>query len=431
MSLNERLSKVLPKDNTYLVVHTQSTPRETHPVITPSSNATRFKTIKAEHFITLSHGGVIVFGIEIYTYITLNTLLDQTEVLLFVAKADTTGFNSTKVRIGLVTKEILSYLLNIPIEHYLSEIVPKLDYKPSPDAITKFTNTKEALKILLERNQGKKSTPPKIAKYCIKASERPSKIIHKVSFFTRAEQQYIFPYSGSNGRKHVLSGSQLLNWWVGIVDQVLMDDFKSNEKETLARLTIPGEDGLITRKYFNSLKFPHWAVGDIFHIEDPTSDIAVFKIPLYPDDPKGRFLEHLVVENRVKSVTSKQFWVELQVRQEFRLGVTVGVVGVEGQLKDHTKDSSNVDDLIVLPHREFKKCKDYITGEEYHDEDGAIDALANSLKFLQKKGYDGMGDTVGEWVKSVQKPAVEKHNIINVVPVNDLSGMVVRKKKKP
>lgn len=418
MSLNERLSNCLPKDKSYTVLHYQNTPRETHPVVTPSSDTSKFQTFKAEHFITLAHEGVLIFAIEIYVYITLNMTRNQTEVLLFVAKADTTGFNDTKVRVGLVTRAIIEYLLNIPVSHYFHEIVPKHAYKYDADSITKFTSTKDALKILLERKQGTRKIPVKIQKYSIK--DYPSRIIHKISFFTRAEQQYIFPYSGDNGKKHVLSGADLLKWWIHIVDEVVLANFES---DTLATLCIPGEDPLITKKYLSPLKYSNWSVGDIFHAKG--EDTAVFKIPLFPDDPKGRFLEHLVVENRVKKVNTSQFWQELQIRQEFRLGVTVSVVGVEGKLNGFKK--SDADGLIQLPYRDFKKLKDYITGEEYHDEEGATDALGSSLDYLRMLGYEEIQEVEGKWVRPVKK--IEGQPTVNVLPVNNLS-MLVRKKKK-
>ncbi|KAH3679359.1 hypothetical protein WICMUC_001040 [Wickerhamomyces mucosus] len=422
-TLKSRLSKILPLGKKFEIIHLQSNPRETHPIITQNpSTHLDLKTIKVEHFITLAQDEVIFFGLEIFKYITINYEGDTTEVLLFVSKADTNGYNESKVRMGAITQEILDYLLKIPIEYYLKEIIPKQNKLLNDgNSITKFTSTKDSLQILINRQREKKTVPNKIKAY--KILNYPQNIVYKISLFTRAEGQYLFPNSSENSKKHILSGEGLSQWWLGLLDNILLINF--DPSKTTAKVKIPSEENRVLKRYIEPLKFSKWSIGDIFNNGTNDQDIAVFKIPLFPDDPKARFLEHLVVENRIKRVSLKQFWQELQIRQEFRLGATVSIVGIEGYLKPYLKDDiSIVEEIIKTPYRNFKQLKSYIVGEDYTDIEGAIEAYKNIKTYLKENLKKDLDSTIGEFVLTKSKK-IE----VNTLTVNNLSTLVRKKQK--
>lgn len=432
MSLTVELASVLPKDKKYEVFHFQSNPRDTHPLVSQKSNSTDLKTIKAEHFITLAHEGLIFFGIEIFIYITIDYKHNSTEKLLFVSKADTNGLNESNVKIGKVTQVILENLLQIPIETYLTGIIPKDAITPDitdKNKITKLTSTKDTLKILIERKRGTLSQPEKIKPYTITDYPKPAKT--KISLFTRSEPQYLFPSSSKNPKKHVLGGDGLLKWWLKALDKIIVDKFEKSG--LIAKLQIPAEDPRQIERYLKQLESDNWSVGDAFKGKD--DDLAIFKIPLFPDDPKARFLEHLVVENRAKTMPLKQFWIELQARQEFRLGVTVSVIGIEGYLKPVNGFRN---DSIQLSRRYFKKLKNYITGEDYRTSEGSIEAYKNVKNYLESQfDQDGL-EIIGEYVPETKTTTVNTTSINTLVPKKgkrvaqtvQINTLPVRKKQK-
>ncbi|CCH43128.1 Histone acetyltransferase [Wickerhamomyces ciferrii] len=450
MSLKESISRVLPKDKEYELFHFQSKPRETHPLVSQKSSSSiqsdQIKTIKIEHFITLAHESLIFFGIELFIYITINHLENTTEKLLFVSKADTNGQNVSNAKIGPITQVILNHIIQIPIDNYLQEIIPKNPIESTETentinskTITKSTGTKEALKILLERHRGNYIKPQVIQPY--KISNYPKPIKTKISLFTRSEPQYLFPSSGENPKKHVLGGEGLLKWWLKILDSLILNTFQNDENLQL-KLQIPAEDPKIIERYFKNLQNNNWKVGDIFNGND--KDLALYKIPLFPDDPKARFLEHLVVENRAKNVDLRQFWIELQARQEFRLGVTVSVIGIEGFLKTVDNHNDN-NDSILLSRRHFKKLKNYITGEDYSDTEGALESYKNIDNYLESQLDQSGMKIIGNFVKPVKPDnlttATTTSSTVNVLTpvrrkakeqpvINNLTTQVRKKQKK-
>ena len=77
------------------------------------------------------------------------------------------------------------------------------------------------------------------------------------------------------------------------------------------------------------------------------------------------------------------FWIELQERQEFKLSVTVSVMGVSGYtLATPTLLPSSADVIVPRSKKQFKAIKKYVTGEEYDTEEGAIEAFLNIRDFL-------------------------------------------------
>jgi regulator of Ty1 transposition protein 109 len=421
MKLAEYLKHSLPSNKEYKVLHLQSNPRETHPLVTQQQrpSPTDTKTIKVQHFIALVHDDLIFFALEVFIYVTINHTEETTESILFISKVDTNGQNHTKVRIRLITTEVIKYLLQIPIDTYLQNIIPEtLHPRASPTSITHSTSTKTALKILISRLRG--ASPPRetIKPYSISI---PSQYRHltKITLFTRPEPQYLFPNSGTNPNKHCLTGDELLKWWLQVLDAVLLDSFVAGESS--AKLRIPAEEESNIARNLTHLKFSNWSVGDIFSGANE-KELAVYRIPLLPDDPKTRFLEHLVVEGRFGSVSVDQFWNELQIRQEFRLGVTVSVIGVEGHLK---RSDQVFETGLLLSHRDFKKLKTYVVGEDYSTDEGAVEACGNVVDYLEYYFEYRLPQVVGAYKAVITKSPETKRPL-----VQSLNSNLVRKRPK-
>lgn len=414
--MEEHLKRFLPKGGYYGVLHIQSTPKETHPLVSQEVVSNDIKTVKIEHFITISSNELIFFAIEIFIYITIDYKNEKVETLLFVSKADTNGQNDSKVKIHLITSEIIKYLLNLSNDNYLNKVIPKEIESKDPNSITKSTSTKRALNILINRLKGE-PVPDQIKPYSIEIPDNFSHI-NKIALFTRPEPQYLFPESGKNPNKHILSGDQLLNWWLKIFDKILIESFI---EETSAKVRIPAEESTTVQRHLIPLKFKNWKVGDIFSSIDENK-LAVYHIPLFPDDPKTRFLEHLVVEGRIRSISLKQFWNELQIRQEFRLGVTVSVIGIEGRLKPTNGEFNHG---LNLRHKYFKNVKTYVTGEDYSNDEGAFESLSNVSDYLKYRFNYKIPKIVGEFIETVKVVETKRP-----LEINSLNTTLIRKKPK-
>lgn len=410
MALKDELSPLLPQSDTlYNVLNVASVSKQSKRIFYSEEPQ---RTIKTQHFITISQGLTVIYGIEIYVYVVL--LEDRTERLMFISKADTSGlFNSSlsngiKINISAITKLIMEYLLKIPLSFYLDQVLLLNDTQNSQG--TDLTQIQRNLDILIKRWRLSKSlttpSPEETPRYSLTLVSHNGKIIDKIFMFTRPEAQYLFPYSKKNPGKHLLSGDQLLKWWCRIVDSVVNDCFLSAEK----KLLVPGAESRTVKRYFPS---PDWQEGEIF--SNDNSDLAIHRIPILPDDPKGRFIEHLIVENRIQKVRMRQFWLELSVRQEFRLGIVVGVVGVKGEYKG-TRDAGC--DISRVRMRKLKKIKGYVIEEDYsHPE--ALQSYSDIYKMNPQFFTEVRGDYREQ---ERQKSAV----VAELRPM-----MVIKRKKKP
>uniref|UniRef100_UPI000181D2FA Regulator of Ty1 transposition protein 109 n=1 Tax=Saccharomyces cerevisiae TaxID=4932 RepID=UPI000181D2FA len=348
MSLNDFLSSVLPVSEQFEYLSLQSIPLETHAVVTPNKDDKRVpkSTIKTQHFFSLFHQGKVFFSLEVYVYVTLWDEADA-ERLIFVSKADTNGYCNTRVSVRDITKIILEFILSIDPNYYLQKVKPAIGGSGfQQDLYLSFT--------------------------C------PREILTKICLFTRPASQYLFPDSSKNSKKHILNGEELMKWWGFILDRLLIECFQN---DTQAKLRIPGEDPARVRSYLRGMKYPLWQVGDIFTSKE--NSLAVYNIPLFPDDPKARFIHQLAEEDRLLKVSLSSFWIELQERQEFKLSVTSSVMGISGySLATPSLFPSSADVIVPKSRKQFRAIKKYITGEEYDTEEGAIEAFTNIRDFL-------------------------------------------------
>ncbi|GMM36863.1 H3 histone acetyltransferase [Saccharomycopsis crataegensis] len=337
-SLNERLSSVLPKDETFKVLHLQSFPRKA-PNILKDNASKNTLTIKSLHWINLVQDNVMIFGMEVYVYIILNQAnnFDNPQPitkLLYISKVDSTGLNTTKIKFTLVSQEVLRHLIGINVTHYTDHFLdPSLidDSDPQPTVRKRLRD----LAAHYDHHTKSYDLPEKDITVCSLASNTHligKPVVVEISLFTRAEKQYLFPYSYRNLNKHVLSDRDLLSWWLYLLNKLVVDNTVFS-KLIHSTLTIPGEDKMAIDRFIHKYNTPGkkvWGLGGIYDDQGDKSQLAVFQIPLFPDDPKGRFLEHLVTENRIKKVSTGQFWSELAVRQEFRLSNIVGIIHIKG-----------------------------------------------------------------------------------------------------
>ncbi|ANZ76409.1 BA75_03790T0 [Komagataella pastoris] len=405
MSLSEHLQEFLPKDVRFEVLHIQSQPKVAKNVVCGVSEDST--CIKIQHFMVLYSQKVPVIGLEIYRYVIIHR--DHTQLLLFVSKADTTGLISVpSLKVSLVVKNCLKFILRLDLGQCLSKVLPRY---PTFESIEKVNTVADSLRYLADITGGRKSFNPKT--HYVKI-EPKSPIIAQICMFTRPEPQYLFPNSGKNPLKHQLSGVSLLRWWIRIIDELVTElKFHGNTK---FKVTIPGAEKSSILKYLPNDK---WEVGDIFSSQ--VSDMAIYKIPLLPDDPKGRFLEHLVVEGRAKSTNIQRFWLELSARQEFRLGITVGVIGVSGELGVPAFEDATYEEMVVFRKKKFLKLKLFVTGEDYSsvEEINSFDDIKNVF-----------GDKVFSSVVGSMEISIKQQGASNRAPplVNDLTSMIRRRK---
>lgn len=196
-----------------------------------------------------------------------------------------------------------------------------------------------------------------------------------LSLFARAQDQYLFPGSIENKKKHVLSDRQLVRWWCRTLDIVIReypDELGLEEGDVLnpddtiaarAHLLVPGHDHPETRRFLP----PDVEVnedGGYWHTTSPLRHISPYptgpprcQVPHFPDDPKSRFLAELDDEiadapsstsqpkqhespkkrggGQWKSAkTLEQFWELMAFRSECSSGRLVGFIWIIFMPKD-------------------------------------------------------------------------------------------------
>lgn len=423
MLLNEVLSEALPQAEVFQLLHLQSAPAETHPIITQKPDnddddaaAAVQLTVKSQHFFVLFHNDKAIFGLEIYVYVTL--IANAAERLIFVSKADTNGYCDCKVSFKEVTKLLIQYLLSIDPNYYLQKVIRRYPIYQNHNSklITKNTSTVDALHILSSRYAEKNLPQNNSSKNQFFSSFSCSNnVVTKLCLFTRPAPQYLFAESSKNPKKHVIDGEKLLKWWMEILDDIICEKF---EKDTKARLQIPGEEPIRIERYLRNMRYDGWLVGAIFGSK--SNDLAAYAVPLFPDDPKSRFLHQLVQEDRIFTTTLKTFWTELQERQEFRLSVAVSVIGIEGRTFQLPQHIPQVDDVLLASSRkEFKYIRSYITGEEYDTVEGAQEAYTNVRDYLVSRLGHSMITIQGKSKPEHRIPKQERkeESIITILPV--------------
>lgn len=414
MYLIEQLKEALPKGREFNVLYVRSEPKECHDIVKHNRRYSRFSkpqlTVKIKHFLLIfdKPNDVMLFGIEVYNYLSIGNkpdfasgVSDENVQHLFVSKIDTTGLIDIKININRIISIFLSHLITCINVNSMFQLTYRV--KKSDDLSTGST-LKRINKLLNPNTTSIYKTVPLTNKFRT-----------KISLFTKSSNQYFFPNSDKNEFKHLINGDQLLNWWLKLLNNMIQDLLKDRKVLFQQKLLIPG-----SMNYNKKYLFGNWEVGSIFQSND--DDMAIYNIPNFPDDPKTRFLEFLVIENRYR-VNLLQFYEELGFRQEFRLGNVVGIIGCE--LEVYEMGASNDNSTVVeLTNRKYKKLMNLIKSEDFHVLDDIKSLLTLKLPFFLKlcNQSSRFHTVTGNFVHEGSKTS-------NNVQVNNLTGLVKRKKK--
>lgn len=309
----------------------------------------------APHYFILSYDGLDILGLDVMIYESPDICT------LFVGKADTTGHFYEQ---GLSVRDVVTAILRDLLRHYVRH--------------------------------------DKLVRFCL---------------FAKAEGQYLFPLSKDNPRKHLLTDGQLIKWWVAVMDD-LSDEFQPAARATLQ---MPGANEQDIKVYLSKVKAKtlNWEVGHIFAPSSgEASKPAVYYIPRFPDDPKRRFLDFLIGERRIKDVSLQQFWLELQSRQEFRLGRAVGILAIEGHLRDCAKLGSQTS---PVSYKMMEKLKDCCMSSNYSTRVGAADAHNEVYALVPESSVLS--------IRGSKVPQAREAKTSASPAVNVLSSTLVRKKR--
>lgn len=441
------LSKRLPENGKFSTLHFRTNAYQCKPLTITKDKPT---TLKIKHLFLLKDqvSRCVVLGIEIYVYLSFN----KNDLIrhLFVLKADTTGLGSTRFSAAEVVLELINYLIGLnPEEYYnhatfwdkdneskdntkkkgptgnfvgaaLEDLISQLSEYSVVNDLRKLSE-----QLLVEPEFYKKITsfPSKIDKtlYSELPFERPSTLNTKVSLFTRSADAYIFPESHKNPSKHVASGNQLFGWWITLLSKTI-------DKTWDCKADIPGSDSRSIERFLP--KEENWSRGNIY-VSKNEGLSAIRSIPLFPDDPKGRFLEHLVVENRYQGMSTKRYWDELAFRQEFRLGNVVGIIGCSSNDAKKIGGLSEDRSVMICSRKQYKKVHDFIKGEDYNNADNVSEMFENGLtQILALIGVSKLEDCVVGCKKPTTNVSNKEARTLEVRPVTNLTGLIKKRKKQ-
>lgn len=304
-SLKEELANSLPQGFECRIRYVRSQPKACDPLFSASGNQAAEKTRLSSHFLTVSidqsppveNGSVdtLVLGIEVLVYST------KYLTTMFVSKADSTGY------------------------------LPQQRPSPSRSIITTFLRW-------LSSNERQR---------------HPSRTL-VISLFARAQSQYLFPGSADNSSKHVLDDRQLIKWWARVLDPIFPAE-SSADTDSLydGYITVPGYERGELRQFMppsnnKSGARARWKPGN------PLPELARIRrapidapprtlLPVFPDDPKARFIQDLdgevgISDDNTVSPSKRhsgkwstirdldRFWEAMEFRQECSSGRMVGFI---------------------------------------------------------------------------------------------------------
>jgi len=162
-------------------------------------------------------------------------------------------------------------------------------------------------------------------------------------------------------------------------------------------------------------------------------------IPVFPDDPKARFLDDLKTDGQLATTTLSQFWELMEHRQECSSGRLVGFISLCVAKHLAVEGGEEDADGVVVDEKTFKRAYEMLLNGEYSSEEVASAAttrwIESLLAIVSKEGKEKWGfDLI---------PAGKEHSVENgvdmgkkrgaveeVKPVNMLGGGLVRKKPK-
>jgi regulator of Ty1 transposition protein 109 len=236
-----------------------------------------------------------------------------------------------------------------------------------------------------------------------------------IQLFARSQPQYVFPFSSTNGKKHILDDTQLIKWWLRVISPL-------NGK---GKVYIPGVDKYKIKSYFPDIG--DWECSPPGGIEGFAKDF----IPVFPDDPKARFLDDLKGDGQLSSTTLTQFWELMEHRQECSSGRLVGFISMICEEKKGIEKS----DGVVVEEKMFTRAYEMLLNGDYSSEEVACGATTNWLEAilailpLEMKGKWGF-ELIPSGKELENGEGSRKRPVEEIKPVNMLGAGLVRKKPK-
>lgn len=443
----EELESVLPEsEHPFQVLFYKTRPTKSRPLVyrrprrakaqggaaTPAYSkydAEKDPDLASRFLILLVYRGLIVYAIELYLNAEPVATTSGLQTL-FVSKADTTGHY---ILANNWTQHETKQGTKVPIAQNGSNLLlpPKLSYAKVTEGV---------LRAVVR---------------CFVDPLRPLRIC----LFARAEKHYLFPYSGDeeatkNGRKHVATGAELVRWWIKVLDEVCLETKPDQgaarviDGVTRARLQIPGSEPPRVRSYFpvrqkqeNSAEVHPfvWQVGDVFWPDEKPDMAALRCVPRFYDDPLTRYVEYLVETKRATKTGQQLFWMELEGRQEFRLSIVVGIIGIDCTVNKETSvytasGNSLPGSVPPVSTWEMNRFYEYVTTLDYEDTEMNVAASAYLLSHAEEDPKTaGIRFDIKGKLKSVPMGAPDdatKQGNGVTQAVNVLTGLVKRKKPK-
>lgn len=435
-------SKRLPDQKSYSILHFRTNAYQCKPLVVLKKKPL---TLKVKHLFLLKdlQSLCLVLGIEIYVYLTFQN--DELSRHIFILKADTTGLGSSRFSAAGFVLEVLQYLVNLNPEEYYETASYWYSEKNKSCIVTPQENHTQSQSTVESNNSARESVYPLVTdllslsqklskdpafylqisyyldKSLVKKTHglpftKPAKMVNKISLFTRSANAYIFPESHRNEGKHVASGNELFTWWINLLA-------KTFEQSWDCKADIPGADARSVERFLPNQ--PNWSRGNIY-VSAGDKMTAINCIPLFPDDPKGRFLEHLIVENRYKGLSTTRYWDELGFRQEFRLGNVVGIIGCNGTKKDVEGEKEDPY-LMLVTRKQYKKVHDLIKGEDYTKTEEVKELCESTIEhFVTRMGIN-LKESVVVGSKVNSSKALTS---LNPKIITNLTSLVKKRKKQ-
>jgi hypothetical protein len=245
-----------------------------------------------------------------------------------------------------------------------------------------------------------------------------------VQLFARSQPQYVFPASATNGKKHVLDDTQLIKWWLRVLSPL----------NGRGKVYIPGVDKYKIKSYYP--ESGNWECVAPGESEAKGRDVfAKDVIPVFPDDPKSRFLDDLKSDGQLSSTTLSQFWELMAHRQECSSGRLVGFISMDIEMGKAVE----TEDGVVVDEKTFMRAYEMLMNGDYSNEEIARSATTSWLESIlaivpkemkEKWGFElipsgkEVNENTGKSEEAKKRPADE------IKPVNMLGGSLVRKKPK-
>jgi hypothetical protein len=156
-------------------------------------------------------------------------------------------------------------------------------------------------------------------------------------------------------------------------------------------------------------------------------------VPVFPDDPKARFLHDLKGDGQLSTTTLGQFWELMEHRQECSSGRLVGFISMFCE-----QGKSGMEDGVVVEEKVFLRAYEMILNGDYSSVEATSGATKKWIQSIaaiipdemkEKWGFDLIPsgketEKMEASVSGAKRPAEE------VKAVNMLGGTLVRKKPK-